>query len=43
MDGQRSGNWRFWGGWGLAFVGFPQPAQARTVEPAKVGKRGRFP
>ena len=23
MAGQGSVNWRFWGGWGLAFVGFP--------------------
>lgn len=23
MDSQGSSSWRFWGGWGLAFVGFP--------------------
>ncbi len=22
-DTRRSGDWRFWGGWGIAFVGFP--------------------
>ncbi len=23
METQRSGGWKFWGGWGLAFIGFP--------------------
>src|SRR6476619_6280117 len=37
MDAQRPGDWRFWGGWGLAFVGFPLGGLAASALVGDVG------